>query len=322
MKRSNRWAGVILIMAALLAACGQASSPPAKIQPAKVEPTGEGDLKRLVLTEDAVRRLAIQTAQVRDAQVARKRSVGGEVIAAPEASTTLKALSAGTIAAPEGGSVPPIGTQLETGQTVLQLIPSGASKTPLNLKAPRAAILTRLSVAPGQTVEAGQELFEIADTSKVLVRVPVYASDLGKLDRSQPASVLPLAQGDQAAAILANVVEAPSVSGAQAPAEGLYYMVDSADHGLKLGQRVRIEFSLMGGAAQQKIVPYASVIYDLHGDTWTYTNPAPLTYVRDHIVVDYIDGDLAILSDGPAAGTAVVTSGAAELYGTEFGIGK
>ena len=31
--------------------------------------------------------------------------------------------------------------------------------------------------------------------------------------------------------------------------------------------------------------------------------------------------DLAVLTGGPAAGTAVVSVGAAELYGTEFGVG-
>jgi multidrug efflux pump subunit AcrA (membrane-fusion protein) len=315
---------MMLILAGLLAACGQTASPKAKIEPAKVEPTGEGDLKRLVLTEDAVRRLAIKTDQVRDAQVARKRVIGGEVMAVPEASTTLTASSAGTIAAPTSGSIPAIGTQLSSGQIILRLIPSGGtSKTPVDLKAPRAAVLTRMNVAAGQTVEAGQQLFEVADTSKVLVHVPVYMSDLDKVDRSQPASVLPLAQGDTASpGITANLVEQPSVGTTQTATQGLYYMVDSANHGLIPGRRVRVEFTLTGGGAQQKVIPYASVIYDLKGDTWAYMNPAPLTFVRGHIAVDYIEGDLAVLSDGPAAGTAVVTDGAAELYGTETGIGK
>lgn len=72
---------------------------------------------------------------------------------------------------------------------------------------------------------------------------------------------------------------------------------------------------------QRKVVPYSAVIYDLHGETWVYTNPQPLTYVRDSISVDYIDGDLAVLSKGPPSGTVVVTVGAPELYGTEFGVG-
>ncbi|MEW5956925.1 MAG: hypothetical protein AB1801_04320 [Chloroflexota bacterium] len=70
------------------------------------------------------------------------------------------------------------------------------------------------------------------------------------------------------------------------------------------------------------VVPYAAVIYDLEGATWMYISPAPLTYVREPITVDYIDGDMAILMDGPAAGTEVVTVGAPELYGADTGIGK
>jgi len=69
---------------------------------------------------------------------------------------------------------------------------------------------------------------------------------------------------------------------------------------------------------QQKVIPYAAILYDTQGDTWTYTNPKELTYVRHPIAVDHIAGEQAFLSDGPAAGTAVVTVGAAELYGAEI----
>ena len=72
----------------------------------------------------------------------------------------------------------------------------------------------------------------------------------------------------------------------------------------------------------RQVVPYAAVLYDAKGDTWVYTNPNPLTFVRHPIHIDYIEGDLAVLSDGPAAGTAVVLVGAAELFGAETGIGK
>jgi hypothetical protein len=71
---------------------------------------------------------------------------------------------------------------------------------------------------------------------------------------------------------------------------------------------------------QRKVVPYGAVLYDLHGETWVYTNPSPLTYVRARISVDQINGDLAILSQGPPAGTVVVAVGSPELYGTEFGV--
>jgi len=70
------------------------------------------------------------------------------------------------------------------------------------------------------------------------------------------------------------------------------------------------------------VVPYAAVIYDLHGETWLYTNPEPLTYVREAIIIDSIDGDKAILVEGPSNGTEVVTVGVAELFGAETGVSK
>lgn len=69
--------------------------------------------------------------------------------------------------------------------------------------------------------------------------------------------------------------------------------------------------------AQRIVVPYAAVLYEANGDTWVYVNTAPLTFVRQLIVIDYIAGDQAFLSAGPASESVVVTVGAAELYGSE-----
>ncbi|HEY7537674.1 MAG TPA: hypothetical protein VH721_06780 [Gaiellaceae bacterium] len=67
------------------------------------------------------------------------------------------------------------------------------------------------------------------------------------------------------------------------------------------------------------VIPYAAVLYDPDGTTWTYTNPSPLVYQRQDISVDRIDGDSVILSKGPPVGTAVVTVGATEIWGVEYG---
>jgi hypothetical protein len=67
------------------------------------------------------------------------------------------------------------------------------------------------------------------------------------------------------------------------------------------------------------VIPYAAVLYDADGATWTYTSPKPLVFVRHDIRVDAIEGNAAVLRDGPEAGTAVVTVGAPELWGIEYG---
>jgi hypothetical protein len=70
------------------------------------------------------------------------------------------------------------------------------------------------------------------------------------------------------------------------------------------------------------MVPVPALVYDPEGSSWVYTNPAPLTYIRAAVVVDHVEGDNAILRTGPPLGTAVVSVGAQELLGAEYGVGE
>jgi hypothetical protein len=92
----------------------------------------------------------------------------------------------------------------------------------------------------------------------------------------------------------------------------------------KAAQRLGIQTVLVReeqiNGLQRRVIPYAAVIYGLKGETWTYTSPEALTFVRQSITVDYIEGDLVVLTDGPPVGTAVVTVGVAELYGADTGV--
>lgn len=77
-----------------------------------------------------------------------------------------------------------------------------------------------------------------------------------------------------------------------------------------------------GGAVNEKNIPFGAVIYDPSGSAWTYTTTGPRSFVRSPITIDRIDGDTALLKAGPAAGTPVVTVGAPELLGAEYGVGE
>jgi hypothetical protein len=70
----------------------------------------------------------------------------------------------------------------------------------------------------------------------------------------------------------------------------------------------------------RKVAPFSSIIYDLDGDAWVYTVTAPLTYVREPVVIEQVTQDHAYLTDGPPTGTRIVTVGVPELYGTEVGV--
>ena len=81
------------------------------------------------------------------------------------------------------------------------------------------------------------------------------------------------------------------------------HLVTFTEEGAK---RVGVKTGEIRRGDGQTVVPYAALIYDPQGKTYVYTSPKPLTYVQ------------VIVSDGPPAGTDVVTTGAAEVYGTEL----
>lgn len=99
----------------------------------------------------------------------------------------------------------------------------------------------------------------------------------------------------------------------------------------KAAQRLQIESSPVQEAQSprsgemQMAVPYSAVIYDLNGNTWVYArNPGldSLTFAREPITIEYIEGDLAFLIEGPPLGTEVATVAVSELYGIDTGVGK
>jgi hypothetical protein len=90
----------------------------------------------------------------------------------------------------------------------------------------------------------------------------------------------------------------------------------------KAAQRLDVQIGKVRlDASGRKVVPYAAVVYDKDGSTWVYTNPQPLTFIRQAIKVEFIVGDDAVLKEGPDVGMQVATTGAPQLYGAEKGVG-
>ena len=86
----------------------------------------------------------------------------------------------------------------------------------------------------------------------------------------------------------------------------------------KAAERIGVEMVSASGTS----VPYAAVIYDIEGNTWIYTSPEPLTFVREQIVIDRIEGDTAFLAESLPGVLPVVTVGVIEIYGAETGVSK
>ncbi|MBS0211291.1 MAG: efflux RND transporter periplasmic adaptor subunit [Planctomycetes bacterium] len=192
---------------------------------------------------------------------------------------------------------------------------------PLTITAPRDGIVRVEHVAPGEAVAPGAPLFEVLDTSRVWVRVSVYAGEVDALAPNQPAQISGLADRLVDKPLSAAPIAAPPTAVPLAAAVDLYFDLPNADGRFKPGERVTARLRLRG-QDEQLTVPWSAVIYDIYGGTWVYEQTAPHTFVRRRVEVRQVQGDTAILERGPAVGAKIVTAGVVEMYGAEFGFAK
>jgi hypothetical protein len=86
-------------------------------------------------------------------------------------------------------------------------------------------------------------------------------------------------------------------------------------------RRLGIQTAEVTRSRGRLVVPAEAVLVDPDGNWWVYTSPRPRQYIRHAVdIVRETDGR-AVLSEGPAVGTEVVTVGVAEVYGVEFEVG-
>src|SRR5262249_22658721 len=114
---------------------------------------------------------------------------------------------------------------------------------------------------------------------------------------------------------------APPTATLLAATVDLYYELANPEGRLRPGERMTVQVKLQD-KPEQAVVPWSAVMHDIHGGTWLYENTAANTYVRRRIQVRYVVDDQAALENAPPAGAQVVTAGAVELFGTEFGFAK
>ena len=191
---------------------------------------------------------------------------------------------------------------------------------PQTVLSPTAGVVTSLRVSPGQAVPAGTVLLEVIATDPVWIRVPIYVGDRGSVRPSAQVRVRPL--GARAAAALpgAPVAGPPTADPASATAD-LWFSVANPEGILRAGERVAVTLELEGEEAASA-VPHAAILHDVNGGSWVYERLAPGRFVRRRVEVSWVRDGTAVLSRGPAPGTEIVTDGAAELFGAEFGTGK
>ena len=188
------------------------------------------------------------------------------------------------------------------------------------IAAPATGVVRQVQAGEDQVVASGATLVEVADLNRVWLRVPVYAGDLESLARQSSVRVRDVdGQGPTRQAVR---VTALPTADPLAVTSDLYFELANADGRLAPGQRLTVFLPSRKPGRKGIAVPTAAVLYDIYGGTWVYVNSAPHEYRRQRIELVQSEGSSAIVSRGLGVGTQVVSAGAAELFGTEFGAGK
>jgi RND family efflux transporter MFP subunit len=187
------------------------------------------------------------------------------------------------------------------------------------IRAPFAGTILSVSAAEGQTVASSAALAEIAQVTTLWVKVPLYAGDANDVDATKPASVMTL--GSPRSPRSAVRITAPPTANPAAASIDLFYEVKgTGETPLRPGERVTVQLPLKT-TERGLVVPDRAVLYDISGGTWVYEDRGGGTFARRRIEVARYSGNVALVTRGIDSGTRVVTAGAAELFGTEFGAG-
>ncbi|MCX7060598.1 MAG: efflux RND transporter periplasmic adaptor subunit [Gammaproteobacteria bacterium] len=293
--------------------------------------SSEANLLSITLTPEAHQRLGVATIKVAMRTTSATRLATGEVVNAPFGASGVPSVSTSDFAALAGRQAAAdaelhrawaalkLAQQMAQRADALLIEEAGSIRSRDEAVAQRAAAEAALAAARAQRELLGPDLAAIHGKAALWVRVPVFATDMPRVAADQEASIgVP---GSDAPTRKVAPVRTPPTANPAAGTIDLYYRFDNHDQVYRLGQRVAVAVPLKG-PAQGLAIPASALVTDIHGGEWVYRQTVDGQYQRQRVEVVRPDGEDLILARGLAAGDEIVSAGAAELFGYEFGTGR
>lgn len=313
-----RWAGILLVVAGLLAWLLSAEFRAHRdaqqreeerddpiVAPSRVEVTSEGVAVRL--DSLAQQRAGLRLEPVRSVRAAPQVQLNAQVIADSARIALVRAPISGRLDAAEGTRWPDIGAGVSAGSALAQI---GDARP---VQAPRGGVITQVGARPGELVQAGQVLLAISDLSAPLIRVAW--SDAAPVNAPERVLVQPL-DARHAEVPASRVGPAPEVDPlTQGPA--WYYRLARGWPGLAIGLPLVVRVPTASGSARGvAIPPEATVQWD--GLLWAYVEREPGVFSRVRVETTHPLPRGWAVTSGFRDGDRVVTRGAEQLLSEEF----
>jgi hypothetical protein len=336
------------IMACAVAAILMTSAKAADASPAKVfTSVKETDLANLILTVRAEERLGITTATVERKKVARTRFYGADLVlpspvitpdergrhAGQSVFPILPSLSSAELVRLAQSQIDADG-QIEQARVQVQAARVALNRAEQVLREKAGSVRSvdearaqsELAEAALRRAQAQRELLGApvlgADEPAVLwVRVPVYVGDIRRIDPNANALIGGFGGEGGDLRHQAAPVPAPPSANPGAATVDFFYALTNGTPAFRLGEKVGATLALKEDE-DSPVVPWSAVVHDVQGGAWVYENVGPQSYARRRVQVRYVHNREAVLARGPMPGAKVAVTGVAELFGTEFGIGK
>jgi hypothetical protein len=262
----------------------------------------------VALDSTDARRIGLETAALAGASRAPEERLTGEVI--PEAARTasLRAPVTGRLSVASGARWPSLGERVVAGRDLIQVSDARPMASPIS------GVVTSVSAQPGAIVEAGQELLQVVDRSRPLVRV-AWSDGIGEPPRSL--TVTPAGGSTRVTARLVG----PSPEADPVTRRAAYlYRTEHAWPGATPGSPVVALVPgqpLPGGSKEDVLVPDRAVV-QWEGLTWVYLQRAAGRFERVRVPTDRPAAGGWLVGGDLAAGDTVVVTGAQELLSEEF----
>ncbi len=191
----------------------------------------------------------------------------------------------------------------------------------LDLVAPFDGILADLTVAPGEVIAASALVARLVAVNPLWIRVPIYVGALDELDLDGQVRVGGLnGRMTPGLELVERVSGAPSADPLSASVD-VFFRLANPESNFRPQQRVGVWIPLREPQSGL-VVPWSALLHDMHGGTWVYQQTQSQKFTRRRVEVRGVEGQDAIIARGLEPGMTIVTDGAAELFGVEFGAGK